>query len=70
MLLLAYSLGAVLSGKLLRFANLFNTVGLLAISPVLILRVVERLSHPVEIFGCPNHCWLDRSGSQLGVSLA
>jgi cobalt-zinc-cadmium efflux system protein len=51
LLLLAYSLRAGLSGKLLRYANLFNSVGLLAISAFLILRVVERLSHPVEVFG-------------------
>ncbi|HEY7217759.1 MAG TPA: cation transporter [Candidatus Binatia bacterium] len=50
-LVLAYSLRAGLSGKLLRYANLFNSVGLLAISVFLIMRVVERLSHPVEVFG-------------------
>jgi cobalt-zinc-cadmium efflux system protein len=51
LLVLAYSLRAGLSGKLLRYANLFNSVGLLAISVFLILRVIERLSHPVEVFG-------------------
>src|SRR5919197_871532 len=51
LLVLAYSLRAGLSGKLLRYANLFNSVGLLAISALLVLHVVERLSHPVEIFG-------------------
>jgi cation diffusion facilitator family transporter len=51
LLVLAYSLRAGLSGKLLRYANLFNSVGLLVISVFLILRVVERLSHPVEVFG-------------------
>jgi cobalt-zinc-cadmium efflux system protein len=51
LLVLAYSLRAGLSGKLLRHANLFNSVGLLVISVFLILRVVERLSHPVEVFG-------------------
>lgn len=50
-LVLAYSLRAGLSGKLLRYANLFNSVGLLAISVFLIMRVFERLSHPVEVFG-------------------
>jgi cobalt-zinc-cadmium efflux system protein len=50
-LVLAYSLRAGLSGKLLRYANLFNSVGLLAIAALLILRVVERLSHPVEVLG-------------------
>jgi len=51
LLVLAYSLRAGLSGRLLRYANLFNSVGLLAISGFVILRVVERLSHPVEVFG-------------------
>jgi len=51
LLVLAYSLRTGLSGKLLRYANLFNSVGLLVISVFLILRVVERLSHPVEVFG-------------------
>jgi len=51
LLVLVYSLRTGLSGKLLRYANLFNSVGLLVISVFLILRVVERLSHPVEVFG-------------------
>jgi cation diffusion facilitator family transporter len=51
LLVLAYSLSAGLSGKLLRYANLFNSVGLLAICAFLILRVVERLSHPIAVFG-------------------
>jgi len=51
LLVLAYSLRAGLSGRLLRYANLFNSVGLLAISAFVIFRVVERLSHPVEVFG-------------------
>jgi cobalt-zinc-cadmium efflux system protein len=51
LLVLAYSLRAGLSGKLLRYANLFNSVGLLATSAFVILRVVERQSHPVEVFG-------------------
>ena len=51
LLVLAYSLRAGLSGKLLRYANLFDSVGLLAISVFLIMRVIERLSRPVEVFG-------------------
>jgi len=51
LLVFAYSLRTGLSGWLLRYANLFNSVGLLAVCAFLILRVVERLSHPVEIFG-------------------
>jgi Co/Zn/Cd efflux system component len=51
LLVLAYSLRAGLSGKLLRYANLFNSVGLFAICAFLVWRVVERLSQPVEVFG-------------------
>lgn len=51
LLVLAYSLRTGLSGRLLRYANLFNSVGLLVICAVLIWRVIERLSQPVEVFG-------------------
>ena len=51
LLVLAYSLRAGLSGKLLRYANLFNSVGLLTICAFLIWRVIERLSQPVEVHG-------------------
>jgi cation diffusion facilitator family transporter len=51
LLVLAYSLRTGLSGRLLRYANLFNSLGLLVICGFLIWRVVERLSHPVEVFG-------------------
>lgn len=51
LLVLAYSLRTGLSGRLLRFANLFNSVGLLAICAFLIWRVVERLASPVEVIG-------------------
>lgn len=50
-LVLAYSLRTGLSGRLLRYANLFNSVGLLVICAVLIWRVVDRLFQPVEVFG-------------------
>ena len=51
LLVLAYSLRTGLSGRLLRFANLFNSVGLLFICAFLVWRVIERLSHPVEVSG-------------------
>jgi Co/Zn/Cd efflux system component len=51
MLVLAYSLRAGLSGRFLRYANLFNSVGLLTICAFLVWRVVERLTQPVEVFG-------------------
>jgi cobalt-zinc-cadmium efflux system protein len=51
LLVLAYSLRTGLSGRLLRYANLFNSVGLLAICALLVWRVVERLSYPVEVVG-------------------
>jgi len=50
-LVLAYALRAGLSGRLLRAANLFNSIGLLAISGLLLWRVLERLSNPVPVLG-------------------
>jgi cation diffusion facilitator family transporter len=50
-LLLAYTLRAGLSSRLLRTANLFNSIGLLAISVFLAWRVIERLSEPAPVLG-------------------
>jgi cation diffusion facilitator family transporter len=50
-LVLAYTLRSGLSGRLLRTANLFNSVGLLAISGFLVWRVVGRLWQPVPVLG-------------------
>ena len=51
LLVFAYTLRTGLSSRLLRYANLFNSVGLLTVCAFLVLRVVERLSYPVEVFG-------------------
>jgi cation diffusion facilitator family transporter len=51
LLVFAYTFRAGLSGRLLRFANLFNSVGLLAVCAFLVWHVVERLSYPVEVLG-------------------
>ena len=51
LLVLAYTLRAGLSGRLLRSANLFNSLGLIAVSGVLIWQVVERLARPAPVFG-------------------
>ena len=50
-LVLAYTLRTGLSSRLLRTANLFNSIGLLAISGFLVWRVVERLSTPAPVLG-------------------
>jgi len=50
-LVLAYSLRVGLSGRFLRSANLFNSLGLLAISGLLVWQVIERLHHPQAIVG-------------------
>jgi cobalt-zinc-cadmium efflux system protein len=50
-LVLAYSMRVGLSGRFLRSANLFNSVGLLAISAVLAWQVFERLRQPVAVIG-------------------
>ena len=51
LLLLAYTLRAGLSSTLLRSANFFNSIGLLAISAYLAWRSVERLAAPVPVMG-------------------
>ena len=50
-LVLAYSLRVGLSGRLLRSANLFNSIGLLVICGFLVWQVAERLAHPVHVLG-------------------
>ena len=50
-LVLAYSMRVGLSGRFLRSANLFNSLGLLAISAVLVWQAFERLHEPVAVLG-------------------
>ena len=50
-LVLAYTFRAGLSSRLLRTANLFNSIGLLAVSVFLVWRVIDRLSTPVPVLG-------------------
>ncbi|MGH7845407.1 MAG: cation transporter [Candidatus Binatia bacterium] len=50
-LVLAYTLRKGLSGHLLRSANLLNSVGLLAISGLLLWEAVTRLIHPPVVLG-------------------
>ena len=50
-LVLGHAMRAGLSSRLLRVANLFNSVGLLAICGFLLWRVVERISQPVPVWG-------------------
>lgn len=51
MLLLAYALPQGLSGRFLRSANFFNSLGLLAISAALVWQSVERVATPVPVTG-------------------
>lgn len=50
-LLLAYSLRVGLSGRFLRTANLFNSVGLLTVSAFVTWQLVERLRDPQPVLG-------------------
>jgi Co/Zn/Cd efflux system component len=50
-LVLAYSMRVGLSCRFLRSANLFNSLGLLAISAVLVWQAFERLHEPVAVIG-------------------
>lgn len=51
LLVLAYTLRTGLSGRLLQSANFFNSVGLTAISAVLLWQAAERLAQPVPVLG-------------------
>jgi len=51
LLLLAYILRVGLSGRLLRLANLFNSLGLIIVCTFLIWQVLQRLAQPVPVLG-------------------
>src|SRR5262245_51130075 len=68
LLVLAYSIRVELSGRVLRFANVFNS-GLLAISAVLVWQVVERLQQPVAVVGIvPVIVGLTAAAANYGVA--
>jgi Co/Zn/Cd efflux system component len=70
-LLLAYTLRVGLSGRFLRSANLFNSLGLLAISALLVWQVLERLHHPQPIAGIvPILVGLAAAAANYGVAQA
>src|SRR6266496_1561469 len=50
-LYLAFILPLGVSQNLLRSANVFNSVGLIAVSALLLWQAIERLLHPVPIQG-------------------
>ncbi len=51
LLLLAYCLRAGLSGRFVRLANLFNSLGLLTVCAFIVGHVIERLTQPVAVLG-------------------
>jgi cation diffusion facilitator family transporter len=51
LLLLAYYLHTGLSGRFVRLANLFNSIGLVTVCSFLIWQTLERLSRPVPVIG-------------------
>ena len=60
-----------LSGQFLRSANLFNSLGLLAISGVLVWQVFERLHQPVAVLGIvPIIVGLTAAAANYGVARA
>jgi len=70
-LVLAYSMRVGLSGKFLRSANLFNSLGLLAISGLLVWQVFERLQRPVAVIGIvPVIVGLVAAAANYGVARA
>jgi cobalt-zinc-cadmium efflux system protein len=50
-LYLAFVLSQGVSRRLLRFANLFNSLGLVAVSALLAWQAIERLLHPAAVHG-------------------
>jgi cobalt-zinc-cadmium efflux system protein len=50
-LFLAFILSQGVSRNLVRTANLFNSVGLIAVSALLILQAIDRLLHPEAVLG-------------------
>src|SRR5258705_1207582 len=70
-LVLAYSMRVGLSGRFLRSANLFNSLGLLAISAVLVWQVFERLHRPEAVVGIvPIVVGLTAAAANWGVARA
>jgi len=68
-LVLAYSMRVGLSGRFLRSANLFNSLGLLAISGVLVWQIFVRLHQPVAIVGIvPIVVGLTAAAANYGVA--
>ena len=51
LLLIAYWLRAGLSGRFIRLANLFNSLGLATVCTFLVWQVLERFSRPVPVLG-------------------
>jgi len=51
LLLVAYWMRAGLSGRFIRLANLFNSIGLIAVCGFLVWQTLERLSRPVPVLG-------------------
>ena len=56
-LYLAFIVARGPSQKLLRSANAFNSVGLIAVSGLLLWQVVERMLNPYQCRGRPHYRW-------------
>jgi cation diffusion facilitator family transporter len=68
-LLLAYTLRVGLSGRFLRTANLFNSLGLLTVSGFVVWQVLERLQRPQTVIGIvPLVVGLGAAAANWGVS--
>src|SRR2546427_6405404 len=71
LLVLAYTLRTGLSGRFLRWANLFNSGGLLVISGLLTWQVVGRTAHPQTLLGVVSLIvGLLGAGGNAGVAVA
>ncbi len=70
-LVLAYSLRSGLSGRWIRAANAFNSIGLLAITAVLVVQALERFGNPQAVPGLvPIGVGLLAAAANFGVARA
>ncbi|MBI3672872.1 MAG: cation transporter [Rhizobiales bacterium] len=68
-LYLAFTLSQGVSRNLLRSANIFNSVGLIAVSALLLWQAIERLLHPVPVQGIvPIAVGIAAAGANWGVA--
>ncbi len=71
LLVVAYTLRAGLSGRFLRMANIFNSVGLFGISALVVWQAIERIARPQPVVALvPIVAGLSAAAMNAGVAYA